>query len=265
MRKVNPYSYEETSLQQRMEAHKQYAKYDINDWIFSLLHLQETMHILDIGCGIGKQTIAYASKVTAGYIVGIDISFGLLQEARTQAEAAKTRITFIQHDANVPFYFIGNNSFDLISCCFTIYYLQHIQRFLLEVRRMLKDTGRIFIVAPTMDNAKEMIILHSNITGKQALQSRERRIYDTIIPVITKTFQQIETHIFENPLHFSNTQSFLDYYISTLLFNESTNDLSLRTSYLGEMRQRVEGIIAREGYFKLTKQVYGILGRKERE
>lgn len=261
MKKDINWGYEEKSLNQRIDVHRKYAKYEINDWILEILNLRHDERVLDIGCGNGKQVIAYAKKVPLSLVVGTDVLTELLQEARIKAREEKVTISFIEHDAKLPFQF-SDNSFDVISCCFAIYYFLDIEKFLLEMRRILKEGGRIFIAGPTVENAKEMILLHSRITGREVLQLREKRMRDEIIPLAKKVFNPVKINIFDNPVTFPNSQSFLDYYASTLLFEESSSNLEERAVYLRKMKEQVDKITKKNDTFVLNKQVYGILGHK---
>jgi len=255
------YGYEEDSLEQRVDAHNKYAEYEINDWILGILDLKEGERVLDVGCGNGKQVIAYARKVPLGLVVGTDVSSQLLKEAQMRVKQEKVKVSFIKHDANLPFQF-KDNSFDVGSCCFAIYYFLDIEKFLLEMKRVLKEGGRIFITGPTLENAKKMLLLHSKITSREVSQLRERRMRDEIIPLVKKFFRLVKVSIFDNPVTFPDSQSFLDYYASTLLFKESSNNPEERQLYLSRMKEQVNEMIKQNGALELKKQVYGVLGYK---
>ena len=53
--------YEETSqdLQTRINIHEQFGGRNIDSWMLELLSLTKGMKILDIGCGSGKQCLAF--------------------------------------------------------------------------------------------------------------------------------------------------------------------------------------------------------------
>ena len=257
------WGYEEKTLAERIDVHKKFSKYEINDWILKIVALKKGERVLDIGCGDGKQTIPYAKKVgKTGVVIGTDISGELLEEAGEKAKQEKVRVQLIKHDANTGFDF-EDDYFDVISCCFAIYYLMDVEKFLLEVKRILKNGGRIFVVGPTVDNAKEMILIHSKITGKEVPQLREKRMRDEIIPLIKKHFDNVKINVFNNQVNFPTTKAFLSYYESTLLFKESSNSREKCGEYLEKMKRKVDKIIEEEGNFKLNKQVYGILGYKK--
>jgi len=255
-----PWGYRETALTKRIDAHKKYAKYEINDWILKIVSPKKGENILDVGCGDGKQAIAYAKKVgNEGMIIGADVSKELLDTAEKSAKQEKVRIRLMKHDANSRFDF-KDNIFDAISCCFVIYYLTDVKKFFLEAKRILKKGGRIFIASPTVKNAREMIRLHSKVTGKKVSQFREKRTRDVIIPLVKKHFKNVKIKIFNNPVIFPRTSAFLDYYKFTLLLKESSKSKKDRDRYVEKMKKEVDKIVKRKGSFVLRKQVYGILG-----
>ncbi|HTX68532.1 MAG TPA: methyltransferase domain-containing protein [Thermoleophilia bacterium] len=66
-------------------------------FLVELLGLSEGATILDIGCGTGRHAVELAR---AGYAVtGIDISAGMLREARAAAEQARVGVELIEADA----------------------------------------------------------------------------------------------------------------------------------------------------------------------
>ena len=66
-------------------------------FLVELLELPEGASILDIGCGTGRHAVELAR---AGYAVtGIDLSSGMLREARAAAERAGVELELVQADA----------------------------------------------------------------------------------------------------------------------------------------------------------------------
>ncbi|MFW5748760.1 MAG: class I SAM-dependent methyltransferase [Chloroflexota bacterium] len=82
------------------------------DFLIEHLHLTPSMHVLDMGCGTGRHAIELARRGCR--VTGVDISEGMLAEARRTAEAAGvTGVTFQQADATT---YTAPTSFDCAYC-----------------------------------------------------------------------------------------------------------------------------------------------------
>ena len=263
MKENQDWSDTETTLQKRIEIHDKYSKYEINDWILSKLKLKPGEKILDIGCGNGKQAISYSKVVgQSGKVYGIDISQDLLDQAKEKSSTESLKIIFINHDANNPLPF-EDKKFDVISCCFSIYYYSDVEKTLSEMKRVLRRGGRIFIAGPTVENAHEMLAVYAKIMGNNISQIREERMRDEIIPLIKKTFSNVSVDIFENPIEFPDSETFLHYFSSTLLLKESSQNPQDMKKKIDSIKGEIDEIIQTNKKFTVTKYVYGISGFKE--
>ena len=90
-----------------------FTKNTINevDFLIEELRLKPGAMILDVGCGTGRHAVELARR---GYAVtGVDISSGMLAEARKHAEEAGVALTFVQ--ANAARMRLGQQ-FDAVIC-----------------------------------------------------------------------------------------------------------------------------------------------------
>lgn len=67
------------------------------DFLLEELSLKEGAAILDVGCGTGRHSIELAKRSFT--ITGIDLSSGMLAQAKTAAKAANVNVEWIQSDA----------------------------------------------------------------------------------------------------------------------------------------------------------------------
>jgi ubiquinone/menaquinone biosynthesis C-methylase UbiE len=82
-------------------------------------------HVLDLACGSGIVTYPAAQAVgPEGFVVGVDVSTGMLQEAkRKSALQGSGRIKWVEHDISnlnnveVVQQVVQSGGFDLIMCC----------------------------------------------------------------------------------------------------------------------------------------------------
>ncbi len=67
------------------------------DFIIEELHLEKGNSLLDVGCGTGRHTVELAKRGLN--MTGIDLSPGMLEQARTAAADANVEVELIQADA----------------------------------------------------------------------------------------------------------------------------------------------------------------------
>ena len=117
--------------------------------VITLLDLHEGQHFLDIGCGTGW-AVRYAASVvqSKGEFYGIDISPKMIEKARESCGSCEN-IHFYKADAEtLPF---DNDFFDFIICTNSFHHYFTPSKALAEVYRVLKPSGRFFVLDPTAD------------------------------------------------------------------------------------------------------------------
>lgn len=97
--------------------------------------------IIDVGCGSGATTIAFAKKVgSTGHVLGIDVSAPMLARAR-QTAPAQLPIDFVLADATVhPF---DPASIDLLASRFGVMFFADPALSFANMRQALKPSGRL--------------------------------------------------------------------------------------------------------------------------
>jgi SAM-dependent methyltransferase len=97
--------------------------------------------IIDVGCGSGATTIAFAQKVApSGHVLGVDVSGPMLARARQSAPRGLP-INFELADATVfPF---DPKSFDLLVSRFGVMFFAEPARSFANLRKALRSSGRL--------------------------------------------------------------------------------------------------------------------------
>lgn len=105
--------------------------------VISKLNMAPQSHVLDIGCGSGL--FLRMANVNGAIITGIDVSPELLVIARERNPLAEL---LNQDMENLSF---SDNSFDMVTGFNSFQYAEDISKTLKEIKRVLKDDGKLAI------------------------------------------------------------------------------------------------------------------------
>jgi len=207
-------NYQETAsdLQTRIDIHNQFGGRDIDKWMLDILNIQKGSKILDVGCGAGKQCFSYFKYLEGNTdITGGDVSDELLHEAKQENKRHNNAVKFIPLDFNKKFPF-EDNHFDLVSCCFAIYYAKDIPFTISEIHRVLKPGGRFFSSGPMPENKKVFYeIIHEATHAEIPPMPGSSRYSTEILSELENIFSGVNIEIFENPLTFKTAEPFIAY------------------------------------------------------
>jgi ubiquinone/menaquinone biosynthesis C-methylase UbiE len=117
----------------------------VSRWGLSHLAIKPGDHILDIGCGGGKNVARMLKRAPEGRVCGLDYSevsvekTGRLNRRAVRAGRVEIRLGSVSEN---PW---PDNSFDIVTAFETIYFWPDFAKDLREVRRVLKPGGTFFI------------------------------------------------------------------------------------------------------------------------
>jgi ubiquinone/menaquinone biosynthesis C-methylase UbiE len=134
--------------------------------------------VLDVGCGTGHTTLAFAAR--AREIEGLDLTEAMLEQGRRMAEERGiANLRFRRGDVEALPY--PDTSFDLVTSRFSAHHYAHAERALREIARVLKRGGTLLLadsVAPeeaaqdTFFNAIEVLRDPSHVRNHSVSQWR---------------------------------------------------------------------------------------------
>ena len=111
------------------------------DILIDRARLKTGERIIDIGCGSGATSIAFAKKVApSGHVFGIDVSAPMLARARASAPK-ELAVDFVQADATV--YPFDPASFDLLASRFGVMFFADPVLSFSNMRKALRPSGRL--------------------------------------------------------------------------------------------------------------------------
>ena len=100
--------------------------------------------VLDVATGTGRMPLALLNHSRfQGHVLGLDLSFKMLRQARSKLREHGGRYTLLCHDAqDLPF---PDETFDAVSCLEALEFMPAPQRVLDEIARVLRPGG-VFLV-----------------------------------------------------------------------------------------------------------------------
>lgn len=123
-------------------------------WLRDNANPRPTDTVLDVATGTGFTALAFAPLVQS--VIGLDVSSGMLHQARKRAqELSISNAVFQEGSAEaLPF---PNDTFDIVTCRIAPHHFLDIQTFLAESARVLKPGGHLVLVDTTVpDDSPEV-------------------------------------------------------------------------------------------------------------
>lgn len=263
-------NYQETTsdLKARIDIHNKYGGRNIDEWMLETLALNKGMKFLDVGCGAGKQCFSYYKELDGDCdITGGDVNKELLSQARKENEKYGNSVKFMDLNFNERFPF-EDNQFDLVSCCFAIYYAEDMPFTIREMHRVLKPGGRLFTTGPMPQNKQLFYDVIKDATDKPIPPMPGSSRYSTgILTAIEETFSQSEVKIFENPLTFDSVEPFIEYTRASLnedrkIWNSLFEGKEEFENLMVKITKAAEKRFEKDGKLVMTKVVGGFLATK---
>lgn len=216
------YREQQDKLQVRIRAHKEFANFDVSDWMDGFLSQRARHHVFDLGCGNGNHLATYLRHVGAeGTVTGLDRAPALIDDAGA-AHAGHPNLELLvgSMDDSLPF---DDASFDTCFSAFAIYNAADPRRTLEELRRVMTPGGELVLIGPTMNNARELYEYNERLTG-QAIDEvtliRTDRLRQEIEPIARDVFASVESELLESKLTFPDRQEFVRYFQATMLYEQ---------------------------------------------
>jgi ubiquinone/menaquinone biosynthesis C-methylase UbiE len=107
--------------------------------------LQHVEHpvVLDVATGTGRLPLALLRNRFQGQIVGLDLSRGMLRQARARLQPYGDRVSLVWQDASrLPF---GDGTFDAVTCLESLEFMPRPVEALAEMVRVLAPGGLLFV------------------------------------------------------------------------------------------------------------------------
>ena len=173
----NPVAYKDTTRQQWEEAAPAWHRWgptleawlgEATELMLDLARIGEGSHVLDVAAGAGGQTLAAARRIgPSGAVLATDISFNILEFAAEEARAAgfANVATRVMDGEDLE---VEDESFDAVISRVGLIYFPDQRRALGEMRRALRDGGRISAIVYSTPERNEFFSIPVSVIRRRA-------------------------------------------------------------------------------------------------
>jgi ubiquinone/menaquinone biosynthesis C-methylase UbiE len=225
--------------------------------------------VLDVATGTGAVLIPAAQRVGAsGRVVGIDLAGAMLREAgRAAHDAGLSNIKLTKMDAeHLEF---PANSFDVVTCAFSLFLFPAMEVALREMRRVLKPGGRVGVTvfggSPPFDPGWRIFAEQARAYAV-AVRTPQRVVYapaEAQALLAAAGFADIETRVEPNEIVYANEEAWWAFQLTLanraaiLRMSEETR-AKFKTEYLAKMRP----LFREDGLHLSASVVYALASRQ---
>jgi SAM-dependent methyltransferase len=257
---------DDSRLDVRCRTHQLYTidPVDFAQWTLDCLSWRGDERILDVGCGPGDLLHKIARQSDNwGVLIGFDYSPGMIVQAMA---AGDLPVCFFVGDAQtIPF---PGGSFDVVMACHMLYHVPDIERAVAEAARVLRPGGRFLAVTNSAHTMPEYWELRMRAMDRFSSMAEPgtgaaRFALENGPAFLEPYFDRVELRTLPGTLRFPHAQPFVDYFASSraLTMGPDHTDAEWQ-AVLDFVRAESEAVIARQGYFDVTKLAGAIIGLK---
>jgi ubiquinone/menaquinone biosynthesis C-methylase UbiE len=234
----------DANLSARINLHRRFSTNPIswNRWVFDQMRLPDVARVLELGAGTGVLWSENRDRLPSGLdLVISDSSEGMLRAAREQLDGLPG-VQLRQMDAaQIP---AAIRTFDIVIANHMLYHVPDRAAVFSEVTRVLRPNGRFYAATNGATHMAELDDLIGK-PEKRAMISTTQFSLENGAEQLAPFFGSVQLQRHQNPLAVTDTSAIVAY-VRSLPW-----DLSARE--LGRIAEVVDGIIATNGAFRITR------------
>lgn len=192
------------------------SKFGWYNWVFDNIELKKTYKVLEIGCGNGALWSKNIDKLEDNISITLtDVCEDMINNAKQNLNNHLDRFKFeIVNPSKIPF---EDESFDVVIANHILFYMKDLDEVLSEIRRVLKVGGCFYSSTIDSKHMKELeklvIKFSSNIKFSDEKLSNKFGL-DNGKNMLSKYFDKIEKHLYQDKLIINDTKGILEYIYS---------------------------------------------------
>jgi Methylase involved in ubiquinone/menaquinone biosynthesis len=221
-----------------------------NSWAFNQIVFPPKARLLELGCGSAELwTRTHLRIPKDATLILSDFSKKTIHQTRRALGSRAGRFGFsVVNAEQIPF---ADESFDIVVANRMLYFTD-LKITLPEICRVLKPGGKLYAATVGTRNMIEIIDLYFSFFS---VEDRTRRTVADIFGlengcgILQHFFSNVEIRRFENELLVDGSEPLIEY----LRTAQSIDRSYLTPEGIRKLRDHLNGIIRRQGHFKITK------------
>src|SRR3989338_3211048 len=241
-----------SGLISRMNSNSKNEFKNYDEWIKELLisHISPPKECLDIGCGVGKQTILIHNLYPFSNITSVDKSQKSLDTIYDLVPSS--RINLICSDID-DFQNYCTKKYDLIISSYAFYYSKNMVDLLIKYSESLKKDGMILLLGYSKRSNLEIInVINQSNTKKISFYKDFLSLEE--LDLLKEHFL-IDVSYFDNKIGFNSLSDFQQWFETSELLSKSEN--------LDQLLREISNFIQKNGAFLVTKETLSIVLKKK--
>ena len=239
-----------SNLDARIEIHRRFS---VNpggwfNWVFdTLAQLPGQANTLELGCGAGTMWKECKDRIPAGWTITLtDLSDGMLDAAWRNLVPTGRAFKFEQMDAqSIPY---GDKIFDAVIANHMLYHVPGREKALTEIKRVLKDDGRLIAATVGNTHMQEMYqwLKRVNTNQRPDMFSNPFTL-ENGMPQLRRVFTQVTKLHYDDNLQVTEVEPIIAY------IRSSIGAMDLSEDRLGELKKELTTVLEKEDKIFITK------------
>lgn len=193
-------------------------KIDFDKWCFSEIKFPANGKVLELGCGTGKFWLKNKDNIDNSLNITLsDFSKSMLRIAKDKLKEVDYNFKYEEINVeNIPY---EDNSFDVVIAEHMIYFAPDVEKALLEIRRILKPGGVLYVTANSCETMAELNKLAEKFDSSLGIDNNgysTRFELENGEGILKEYFNKVDVEILEGKIIVDDPEPVVSYKASTI-------------------------------------------------